>query len=91
MRLRAALPRVKAPNRTGWKVTTNSVAESRFGQQKVSSRGDAITDCRQRGKERERKREKGKKEMGYRVRRKRKRKAEEMTESMTQLWEKSRG
>lgn len=41
-RLRAALARVSAPNRTGWKVTTNSVAASRFGQQNVSSRGEAM-------------------------------------------------
>lgn len=45
-RLKAPLPRLKAPNRTGWKVTTNSVAASRFGQQKVSSRGDAMMDRR---------------------------------------------
>lgn len=81
-RLKAALPRLKAPNKTGWKVTTNSVAASRFGQQKVSIRGDAMMDWRkkQRG-ERERKK------MNYRARRKKtkKRKWEEMTESMTQL------
>lgn len=64
-RLKAALPRLKAPNKTGWKVTTNSVAASRFGQQKVSIRGDAMMDWRkkQRG-ERERKK------MNYRARRK---------------------
>lgn len=45
MRLRAALPRLRDPNRTGWKETANSVAASRFGQQNVSSRGEAITDC----------------------------------------------
>lgn len=41
-RLKAALARVSAPNRTGWKVTTNSVAGSRFGQQNVSIRGEAM-------------------------------------------------
>lgn len=41
-RLRLALPKPKAPNSTGWKETTNSVAASLFGQQKVSSRGDAM-------------------------------------------------
>lgn len=47
MRLTAALPKVRAPNRTGWKATTSSVAELRFGQQKVSSRGEAILDRRE--------------------------------------------
>lgn len=42
-RLRAALPKLNAPNKEGWKVTTNSVAASRFGQQKVSSLGEAMT------------------------------------------------
>lgn len=42
MRLRAALPRLKAPNRTDWKFTTNPVAASRFGQQNVSRRGEAM-------------------------------------------------
>lgn len=41
-RLRDALATVSAPNRSGWKVTTNSVAASRFGQQNVSSRGEAM-------------------------------------------------
>lgn len=44
MRLRAALARVSAPNSTGWKVTTKPVAASRFGQQNVSSRGEAMTE-----------------------------------------------
>lgn len=43
-RLRTALPRVSVPNSTGWKVTTKSVAASRFGQQKVSSRGEAMEE-----------------------------------------------
>lgn len=34
-----------APKKSGWKVMTNSVDASRFGQQKVSSLGDAIMDC----------------------------------------------
>lgn len=55
-RLRTALPRLRAPNRTGWKETTNSVAASRFGQQNVSSRGDAMTERRGRERERERNR-----------------------------------
>lgn len=42
MRLRAALPRLRAPNSTGWKPTTNPVAASRFGQQNVSRRGEAM-------------------------------------------------
>lgn len=50
-RLRTALPRVSVPNRTGWKVTTKSVAASRFGQQKVSSRGEAMARRRRKGKE----------------------------------------
>lgn len=48
-RLRAALPKLSAPNKAGWKLTTNSVAASRFGQQKVSSRGEAMTACRREG------------------------------------------
>lgn len=67
-RLSDALPRVNALNRTGWKVTTNSVAASRFGQQKVSSRGEAMAD-RRRQKEREKGGEKRKREeeVGYGV------------------------
>lgn len=42
MRLTPALPMQMAPKKSGWKVTTNSVEASRFGQQNVSSRGDAI-------------------------------------------------
>lgn len=45
MRLTAALPMQMAPKKRGWKVITNSVEASRFGQQNVSSRGDAIM-CR---------------------------------------------
>lgn len=88
-RLRAALPKLNAPNRTGWKVTTNSVAASRFGQQKVSSLGEAMTD-RRRQKERGREREwEGEEEVGYGVRRKKRetRKGEEMFGYMTRLWE----
>lgn len=47
-RLRTALARVSVPNRTGWKPTTNSVAASRFGQQNVSSRGEAMAHRRRR-------------------------------------------
>lgn len=50
-RLNVALVRVSAPNRTGWKVTTNAVAASRFGQQNVSSRGEAIAHRGETGKE----------------------------------------
>ena len=50
-------------NSTGWKVTTNPVAASLFGQQKVSSRGEAMADCRQRERE---------KKVDYGVRRKQK-------------------
>lgn len=49
-RLRTALLRVSVPNRTGWKVTTKSVAASRFGQQNVSSRGEAMAHRRRREK-----------------------------------------
>lgn len=52
-KLKAALPRLKAPNKTGWKVTTNSVAASLFGQQKVSIRGDAMMDWRKEQREKE--------------------------------------
>lgn len=50
-RLRTALARVSVPNRTGWKPTTNSVAASRFGQQNVSSRGEAMAHRRRGEKE----------------------------------------
>lgn len=50
-KLRAALDRVKTPNRVGWKETTKSVAASRFGQQKVSSRGDAMMEWTERERE----------------------------------------
>lgn len=92
MRLTTALPRLNAPNRTGWKVTTNSVVASRFGQQNVSSRGDAMPWTGQRYRERERERER-EKEVGYGVRRKKKkaRKREETIGYTTQLAEKSRG
>lgn len=54
-RLSAAEPRLTAPNSTGWKDTTSSVAASRFGQQKVSSRGEAMVGPeRRRERERER-------------------------------------
>ena len=42
IRLRLALPTLSALNSWGWKETTKSVAGSLLGQQKVSSRGDAI-------------------------------------------------
>lgn len=73
-RLRAALPKLSAPNKAGWKLTTNSVAASRFGQQKVSSRGEAMTACRRDG------RRKGERRNGQET-------GEEMTGYVTQLWE----
>lgn len=81
-RLRAALPKLSAPNKTGWKVTTNSVAASRFGQQKVSSRGEAMTAWR------EERRRKGEWDVGYGVRtaKKKTRTGEETIGYMTQLW-----
>ena len=42
IKLRLALPTLSALNSWGWKETTKSVAGSLLGQQKVSSRGDAI-------------------------------------------------
>lgn len=52
-RLKAALPKLNAPNKEGWKVSTNSVAASRFGQQKVSSLGEAMTRRRRKKGDRE--------------------------------------
>lgn len=70
-RLRAALPKLNAPNKTGWKETANSVAASLLGQQKVSSRGDAMSGGRgrERGTEsglqwRDRRRKKERKRLG---------------------------
>lgn len=51
-RLRAALARVSAPKSSGWKVTTSCVAASRFGQQNVSSRGEAMGGRRGRKEDR---------------------------------------
>lgn len=83
MRLRAALPKLNAPNKTGWKETTNSVAASLFGQQKVSSRGDAMTGGRTEGET-----DRGGQKVGYSVRTERE-KGEETAGYMTQLREKS--
>ncbi|KAK0150154.1 Ankyrin repeat and SOCS box protein 9 [Merluccius polli] len=44
IKLKPALPTLNALNNVGWKVTTKSVAASLLGQQKVSSRGEAIED-----------------------------------------------
>lgn len=50
-RLRVALARPRAANKSGWKETTKSVAASRFGQQKVSSRGEAMALREERNRE----------------------------------------